>query len=127
MSSKPTAEGADPQVYPLISQVELNSKSRGHLAGCHIKEVSPAIDSCDVDFVHEPSSFKKSVADGNTITHENQEYDDTQGGGDNQNFAPLFDINECLEGDKYLNTIVNQKLNNALSDNKHIACDIFRL
>ena len=127
MSSKPTGEGADPQVFPRISHVELNSKSGDHLVEGHVKKVTLAIDSCDVDFVHEPSLSKSSVVGGNTITHENQEYDDTPGGGDGQNFAPLFDINECLEGDKYLNTIVNKKLNKALNDNKHMACDTFRL
>ena len=92
-----------------------------------VKKVTPVIGSCDVDSVHEPSLSKSSVVGGNTITHENQEYDNTPGGGDGQNFAPLFDINECLEGDKYLNTIVNKKLNKVLNDNKHMACDIFRL
>ena len=127
MSSKPTGEGADPQVFPLISHVELNSKSGDHLPEGHVKKVTPAIGSCDVDSVHEPSVSNSSVIGGDTITHENQEYEDTPGGGDGQNFAPLFDINECLEGDKYLNTIVNKKLNKALNDNKHMACDIFRL
>ena len=49
----------------------------GHLAGGHMKEVSLAIDRCDIDSIHEPISTKNSVVGGNTITHENQKCDNT--------------------------------------------------
>ena len=52
----------------------------------------------------------KTLIGGNTITNENRKCDNTQRGGGGQNSALLFDINECIEGDKYLNTIVNKNL-----------------
>ena len=114
-------------MHPLVSQVEYDYELGGHLAGGHIDEVSPAMDRCDIDPIHEPISMKNSVEGVNVNTHENQECNNTLGGDDGQNFAPLFDINECIEGDKCLNTIVNKKLSNVLSGNQHMACDIFKL
>ena len=92
-----------------------------------MKEVSLAMDRCDIDPTHESISIKNSVEGMNINTHENQECNNTQGADDCQHFSPLFDINECIEGDKYLNTMVNKKLSKAFSGNQHMVCDIFKL
>ena len=125
-SSKSPGEPVYPQKHHLVSQVKQDSQLGGLSAGGPIKQVAPAIEKCDNGITHEPSAINNSVEGVNVNTQENQESNNTYGSDDGQTLAPLFDINECIEGDKYLNMIVNKKLNKALSKNQYMACNIFR-
>ena len=110
----------------MVAQVKQDSELGDLSAGGPIKQVAPAIERCENGITHEPSAIINNVEGVNVNTHKNHESNNTYGSDDGQTFAPLFDINECIAGDKYLNMIVNKKLSKALSENQHMPCNIFR-
>ena len=87
----------------MVFWVESNNKLEGSILKVLVKQVIP--------------NNRVTMSD-NTPTKETMIVND---------FALLFDINDCVEGDKYLNTVVSEKFEKVLASVQHTKCDVFNL